>query len=95
MDKVTVEIKKRNRDYGIITWPYSLDYEVKSLFNLENFVTVVVGGKTLENRKVSYKFRRFSIGKKRIETFLPTSKISIIKEKDYYRIEPEDEEEKV
>lgn len=95
MDKVIVEMKKRNRDYGIITWPYSLDYEVKSLFNLESLITVVIGDKTLENRKVSYKFRRFSIGKKRIETFLPTSKISITKENNYFRIEPEDVEKKV
>jgi hypothetical protein len=91
MEKVIIEIKKRNRDYGIITWPYSLDYEVKTLFNLKEHVTVVVGDKTLENRKISYKFRRFSIGKKRIQTFLPsTSKIAIIKENNTYRIKPEE-----
>lgn len=91
MEKVTVEIKKRNRDYGIITWPYSIDFEVKTLFNLKEHITVIVGGKTLENRKVSYKFRRFSIGKKRIETFFPTtSRIAIIKEENNYRIEPEE-----
>ena len=90
IDKVIVEIKRRNRDYGIITWPYSLDYEVKTLFNLKESITVKVGNKVLENRKVSYKFRRFSIGKKRIDTHFPTTRISIIREQDYYILQPEE-----
>lgn len=90
IEKIIVEIKRRNRDYGIITWPYSLDYEVKTLFNLEEFITVKIGSKVLENRKVSYKFRRFSVGKKRIDTYFPSEKISITKEKDYYILQPED-----
>ncbi len=90
MEKVTIEIKKRNRDYGIITWPYSLDYEVKTLFNLGEQISVIVGDKILENRKVSYQFRRFSIGKKRIETYLSAETIIITKEGNYFRITPAD-----
>lgn len=90
IEKVVIEIKKRNRDYGIITWPYSLDYEVKTFFNLEEEISLKVGDKILKNRRVSYKFRRFSIGKNRINTYLSGSKISIIRGSDYYIIRSED-----
>jgi hypothetical protein len=65
--EIQIEIKKRNRDYGIITWPLSLDFEVKTLFEQKNKIDLLYNDKTLKNRKVSYKYRKFSIGKKRLE----------------------------
>lgn len=67
--EVKLEIKKRNRDFGIVTWPYALDFEMKTLFNLENKINVEFYEITLNGRKVSYKYRRFSIGKSRLSEF--------------------------
>jgi hypothetical protein len=66
--EIQIEIKKRNRDFGIITWPLSLDFEVKTLFEQKNRIDLLYNDKTLKNRKVSYKYRKFSIGKKRLES---------------------------
>lgn len=66
--EITLEIKKRNRDFGIITWPYSLDFEIKTMFELKETINIEFGDKIFTNRKVSYKYRRISIGKKRIES---------------------------
>jgi hypothetical protein len=66
--EIKIDIKKRNRDFGIITWPYSLDFEIKTLFDQKNRIDLLFNDKPLKNRKVSYKYRRFSIGKKRIES---------------------------
>jgi len=68
MDEIKLEIKKRNRDFGIITWPYSQDFEVKTLFDLKETINIEFNGKVFKNRKVSYKYRRFNFGKKRIES---------------------------
>ena len=67
--EIKIEIKKRNRDFGIITWPYSMDFEVKTFFELKDKINIEFDEKLLPERKVSYKYRRFSIGKKRIESF--------------------------
>jgi hypothetical protein len=67
MEQLKVPVKKRNIDFGIITWPYALDFEAKSLFGQKDRITIEYDGKLLQNRKVSYQYRRFSIGKKRIE----------------------------
>jgi len=66
--EIQIEIKKRNRDFGIITWPLSLDFEIKTLFEQKNRIDLLYNDKTLKNRKVSYKYRKFSIGKKRLES---------------------------
>ncbi len=64
--EIKIEIKKRNRDYGILTWPYQLDFEIKTLFELKEICNFEFDGQELLSRKVSYKFRRIAIGKKRI-----------------------------
>ncbi len=67
--EIKIEIKKRNRDFGIITWPYSMDFEVKTFLELKDKINIELNDVLLPGRKVSYKYRRFSIGKKRIEAF--------------------------
>jgi hypothetical protein len=58
--EISLEIKKRNRDFGIITWPNSFDNEVESLFDRKESINIEIGDKIYRNRKVSYKYRKFS-----------------------------------
>jgi hypothetical protein len=67
--EIKIEIKKRNLDFGIITWPLAMDFEVKTFFELQDKINLEFNGQPLPERKVSYKYRRFSIGKKRLESF--------------------------
>lgn len=76
---IVLDIKKRNRNYGIITWPYSLDFEIKTLFNLSETIYIMVEDKIIGIRKVSYIYRRISIGKSTINMYLNTNKVSLIK----------------
>ena len=64
--EVKLTINKRNRDFGIITWPYSLDFEIKTLFEQKDIIEFKFDGKILK-RKISYKYRRFSFGKNRFQ----------------------------
>ena len=80
--EIKIEIKKRNRDFGILTWPYSLDFEVKTLLDLKETIDIEFDGKYLKNRKVSYKYRRFAIGKKRIESLGKKKFFILSKSKD-------------
>lgn len=66
MDSLKLELKKRNRDYGIITWKLKQDFEVKSLLGNAKTVNVEFGDKVYLNRKVDYKYRRIPFGKKRM-----------------------------
>lgn len=61
---IKIEIKKRNRQYGLFTWPYSLDYEMKSLLKQRENIQVIFPDGKEKKRKVSYKYRRFSVGSK-------------------------------
>lgn len=83
---VKIEIKKRNQDFGIVTWPYSMDYEIKTLFGLKESINVDFNGKLLKNRKVSYKYRRFSVGKKRIENLGKKKFFILSKEKEHIKL---------
>jgi len=67
MDSLKLELKKRNRDYGIITWKLNQDFEVKTLLGNAKTVNVEFNNKVYSNRKVDYKFRRIPFGKKRME----------------------------
>jgi hypothetical protein len=66
MEKIKLELKKRNRDFGIITWPHTKDFEIKTLFKDIERVNVEFGDKVFNNRKVDSKYRRISFGKKRM-----------------------------
>lgn len=66
MESLKLELKKRNRDYGIITWKLNQDFEVKTLLNNSKTVNVEFGDKVYLNRKVDYKYRRIPFGKKRM-----------------------------
>jgi len=66
MESLKLELKKRNREYGIITWKLSQDFEVKTLLSNSNTVNIEFGKKLYSNRKVDYKFRRIPFGKKRM-----------------------------
>lgn len=66
MESLKLELKKRNRDYGIITWKLKQDFEVKTLLGNSKTVNVEFGDKVYLNRKVDYKYRRIPFGKKRM-----------------------------
>lgn len=84
--EITLEIKKRNRDFGIITWPYSLDFEIKTMFELKDTINIEFGDKIFKSRKVSYKYRRISLGKKRIESLGKKKYFILTKNKDTIQI---------
>ena len=84
--EIILEIKKRNRDFGIITWPYSLDFEIKTMFELKDTINIEFGDKVFKSRKVSYKYRRISLGKKRIESLGKKKNFILIKSKDAIQI---------
>lgn len=67
MESIKLELKNRNRTYGIITWKLNLDFEVKTLLGNSQTVNIQFNGKVYSNRKVDYKYRRISFGKKRLE----------------------------
>ena len=66
MNLLQLELKKRNREYGIITWKAVQDFEVKTFLRKSNKVNVQFGKKVYSNIKVDYKYRRISFGKKRM-----------------------------
>ncbi|MCU0446448.1 MAG: hypothetical protein MUE85_16200 [Microscillaceae bacterium] len=84
--EIKIPIKKRNRDFGIITWPYSFDFEIKTLFAMQNEIDVEFNEKILKKRKVSYKYRRFSIGRKRLEVVENKQYFLISKNEDLIKI---------
>ncbi|MBA7495580.1 hypothetical protein ES702_06167 [subsurface metagenome] len=83
---IILELKKRNRDYGLITWPHALDFDVKTLFDQSEKLNFEFGNKIL-TRKISYQHRRFSIGKKRLESL---KKISLSRKGKLISIQPVD-----
>ena len=84
--EVKIEIKKRNLDFGILTWPYSLDFEIKTMFELRDNIDIQINDKLLKNRKISYKYRRFSVGKKRLESFSNFKYFILTKKKNTIQI---------
>jgi hypothetical protein len=85
---IVLDIKKRNREYGIITWPYSQDYDIMTLFNKSEYLDFEFEAELFKNKKVSYKYRRFSIGKKRLESIKYFNKLSLIKKGKVILIKP-------
>jgi hypothetical protein len=85
---IVLDIKKRNREYGIITWAYSQDYDLMTLFNKSEYLDFEFEGELFKNKKVSYKYRRFSIGKKRLESIKDFNKLSLIKKGKVILIKP-------
>jgi len=85
---VIVDIKKRNRDYGIITWAYSQDFDVMTLFNKSERLDFNFQGKLFKGKKISYKYRRISIGKKRLESIKEYNKLSLEKKDEVVFIKP-------
>lgn len=67
MKLLKLELKKRNRDYGIITWKLNQDFEIKTLLGNAKTVNVEFNNKVYSSRKVDYKYRRIPFGKKRME----------------------------
>jgi len=67
MKNVKLELKKRNKTYGILTWSLKQDFEIKTLLQNSKTVNVQFGDKVYSNRKVDYKYRRIAFGKKRME----------------------------
>lgn len=67
MNTLKLELKKRNRNYGIITWKLNQDFEIKTLLKNSDTVNIEFENKVYSNRKVDYKYRRIPFGKKRME----------------------------
>lgn len=62
---IKIQIKKRNRDYALFTWPKTSDFEILTLFGgPQEYLEVSVQGKEPKTKKISYKYRRFTLGKK-------------------------------
>jgi hypothetical protein len=85
---LVLDIKKRNRDYGIITWVYTQDYDIMTLFNKSEYLDFEFEGTLFKNKKVSYIYRRFSLGKKRIESIKDFNKLALIKKENVIIIKP-------
>lgn len=68
MEFIKLEIKKRNRQYGIITWSLAEKSLVEKFFKNVASVDIEFHDKIYLNRKVDYKYRRISFGKKRMES---------------------------
>ena len=83
--KVVLEIKKRNKDYGIITWPYSLDFDIKTLFEQKVIIDFQFEKEKL-TRKISYKYRKIAFGKTRLKNLEDAKYISLSKENNIIRI---------
>ncbi len=84
--QISLEIKKRNRDFGIITWPYAYDFEIKTMFDQQEIIDIEFGNKNFIRRKVSYKYRRISIGKKRLQSLDKKKNFILTKNKDRIQI---------
>jgi hypothetical protein len=65
MTLIIVEIKKRNRDYGLFTWTADLDEKMKKMIPERGSLKINFDGKMI-TRKVSFKYRKFSISKKKL-----------------------------
>ena len=68
MAEIRLEIKKRNRDYGLLTWSLRDDFDIKTLFQQKEQISIKIDGKP-KTVKVSYKYRRLAIGKRNIEKY--------------------------
>lgn len=67
METLKLELKTRNRNYGILTWKLNQDFEVKTLLGNAKKVNIEFANKLYSDRKVDYKYRRIAFGKKRME----------------------------
>lgn len=62
---VKIQIKKRNRDYALFTWPKTNDFEILTLFGgQKQYIDFSVQGREPKTKKISYKYRRFTLGQK-------------------------------
>jgi hypothetical protein len=68
MQAIKLELKKRNRTYGIITWKLNQDFEIKTLLGNLKAINIQFMDKVYSGRKVDYKYRRIAFGKKRMES---------------------------
>ena len=60
---VRVPIKTRDKQFGLFSWTKDLDFDILTLFNRQEQIVFLVTGKE-RSKKVSYKYRRFTLGKK-------------------------------
>jgi len=67
---IEIPINNRNRQYALFTWPIFLNSEIIALFNNQETIDVSVrGAKKQTTKRVSYKYRRFTIGHKVLRQF--------------------------
>lgn len=81
MNQIIVPIKKRNREYNIFTWPYRKDSEVFSILSKKDTIDLYIFDELVKSRKVDYKYRRITIGKRKMSKF---------KEFKYFKLEKTD-----
>jgi|GEM_PF-2087671 len=67
---IVIPINNRNRQYALLTWPKFLDADIEELFDKKETIRVSIKGEKKEKtKKVSYKYRRFTIGHKVLDQF--------------------------
>ena len=59
---VSLPIRERCRRFGYVYWPKRVDSAVRNLFGLKQTVDVVLDGLYIGQKKVSFDYRRLSIG---------------------------------
>jgi hypothetical protein len=80
---ITLEIKKRDRDYGLFTWSRTLDFEIMTLFEKSEYLMFSVNGGKPRKKKINYKYRRFTLGKIVFQNNTSSTTFTLLKEKDY------------
>ncbi len=84
---IKIKIKKRDRDYGLFTWGKYEDFDIITLFEKKDDLTFIVANKEPKRKKVSYKYRRFTLGKKLLNEYKSAKYFIIKKNKNIIKID--------
>lgn len=83
---ITLEIKKRDRDYGLFTWSRTLDFEILTLFEKSDYLMFSVNGDIPRKKKINYKYRRFTLGKRVFQNNTSSTTFTLTRKIDYILI---------
>ena len=71
--EVTIPISNTARRFGYVIWPRKYDDAVRKLLGAADTIEVVFDGQRLGQRRVSWRYRRISIGSSRTKGADPGS----------------------
>ncbi|SHG26379.1 hypothetical protein [Flagellimonas flava] len=84
MSKIKLELKKRNKSFGIITWPFSMDETIRDFLKSNPTIDIMFENQLYPNRKVDYKYRRISFGgKSKMKKLQDSNYITLEKQKKH------------